>query len=68
VDGAQIKTFCFDKTGTLTRNDVSISKIFKIKNEENINFQNIIKELGQEKNHLIWKLFATCHTTKLIND
>jgi len=32
VDGAQVKTFCFDKTGTLTRNDVSISKVFRIKN------------------------------------
>lgn len=46
VDGAQIKTFCFDKTGTLTRNEVSINKIFKIKNENKIVFHNIVTELG----------------------
>lgn len=47
VDGAQIRTFCFDKTGTLTRNDVSISKIFRIKNEKNLSFHNVIAELGE---------------------
>lgn len=46
VDGAQVKTFCFDKTGTLTRNDVSISKIFRIKNENKLSFHNVIAKLG----------------------
>lgn len=68
VDGAQIKTFCFDKTGTLTRNEVSIVEVFKIKASHTLNFKNVIADLGENENSLIWQLFATCHTTKMINE
>lgn len=49
-----MKTFCFDKTGTLTQSNVNIVKIFKVSDQSNLNFHNIINELGNGENSLIW--------------
>lgn len=64
VSAANLKIMCFDKTGTLTENTVEVHQVLHIKDSENI--IDITEDLDEPENSLLWKLFATCHTTKKI--
>lgn len=55
---------CFDKTGTLTENAVEVHQVFKFKDANNI--VDITDQVELDEHSLIFKLFATCHTTKKI--
>ena len=63
-----MKTFCFDKTGTLTKPEVQVRSILKINTSKPQKmFIDISDSLFNDQNSLCWKIFATCHTTKIYN-
>ena len=64
LEPAKLHTMCFDKTGTLTENSVEVHNIFRFKDEHTI--IEITDGLENIENDLVFKLFATCHTTKQI--
>ena len=64
LESAKLQTMCFDKTGTLTENAVEVHDIFKFEDENTI--LEITEGKEDKDNELVFKLFATCHTTKEI--
>ena len=55
---------CFDKTGTLTKDEVEVAKILHLGPDQH---EDITKAENHEKS-LDYKVMASCHTVRMIDD